>query len=269
MKYKVGICQFQPELMDMKVNLYKMESLLSNIEADLIVLPELAASGYVFNSRKEVESVSEDVYKGATAQLFLKLAKKNNTSYVVGLAEKAGEQLYNSSILVNPDGSIHLYRKTHLFFEEKLWFTPGDTGFNVFAAKSNIKVGLMICYDWIYPESARTLALKGAQILTHSANLVMPWCQQAMITRSLENRVFSITCNRTGKEKNIEKELFFTGMSQILNTKGDIIKRLNDQEEKVYISVIETDESLDKNITLHNDLFLDRRREFYYEETKI
>ncbi|KQC08036.1 MAG: hypothetical protein APR54_05140 [Candidatus Cloacimonas sp. SDB] len=263
MKYRVGICQFKPELLDVRANLDKMEQLLYNKKADLIVLPELANSGYLFNSSDEVYSIAENAFRGITSQLFLNMAKQNNTSYVVGLAEKDEDKIFNSAILVNPDQSIFVYRKTHLFLEEKLWFTPGNTGFNIFPAKKDVKLGIMICFDWIFPESARTLSLKGAQIIAHPANLVLPWCQQAMITRSLENRVFTLTCNRTGKDINVDKQMSFTGMSQILDPEGKIMARLDQEEEKVIIAEIETDNALDKNITPANDLFKDRRSEFY------
>ena len=263
MGFKVGLCQFKPELMQVEKNLEKMESLLKSVSADLIVLPELAASGYLFNSKEEVIDIAEDPNYGPTATLFKKLAKHNNTSYVIGFAEKAENGIYNSAMLVNPDTSIHIYRKTHLFYEEKKWFIAGDTGFKVFGAKNNVKVGLMICFDWIFPESARSLALAGAQIIAHSANLVLPWCQQAMLTRSLENGVFSATSNRTGKEKNGDKVLDFTGMSQIVDTKGQIIHRLNTVEESVFVTEINPIKSEDKDITEFNNLFLDRRAELY------
>ena len=263
MGFKVGICQFKPELMQVKKNLKKMESLLADISADLIVLPELASSGYLFRSIGEVESIAEAPKDGPTATLFLKLAKQNNTSYVVGFAEKSLAGLYNSAMLVNPDGSIHIYRKSHLFYEEKKWFKLGDTGFKVFKAKNNIKVWLMICFDWIFPESARSLALEGAQIIAHPANLVLPWCQQAMLTRSLENGVYSITSNRTGDDKNGNKELQFTGMSQIVDTKGKIIHRMNKAEESVFITEIEPSNSDNKEITEFNNLLTDRRTELY------
>jgi predicted amidohydrolase len=265
MKYQVGFCQFQPQFLKLEKNLEMMEKLLSGKKADLIVLPELATSGYLFKSKAEVELAAENCYTGVTAQLFLKLAEENDTSYVVGIAEKDGDMFYNSSILINPDRSIHLYRKIHLFYEEKIWFSPGDTGFKVFTAKKNINVGLMICFDWIFPESARTLALKGAQVIAHSANLVLPWCQQAMITRSLENGVFSITSNRIGREVNGDRDLNFTGMSQILDPKGKILKRSAQENGLVYVTTIETDEALDKNVTQYNHLFQDRRKIFYEE----
>jgi len=263
MEFKVGICQFKPELFQVEKNLGKMQSLLENVSADLIILPELAASGYLFTSKEEVEKVAEDPNSGPTAVLFKKMAKKNNTSYVAGFAEKVEDKIFNSAMLVNPDSSIKIYRKTHLFFEEKKWFQPGDTGFKVFKAKNNVKVGIMICFDWIFPESARTLALEGAQIIAHSANLVLPWCQQAMLTRSLENGVSSATANRIGEDINGDKTLNFTGMSQIVDTKGQIIHRMDNSEESVFVTDIDPEKAENKDVTEYNNLFTDRRTELY------
>ena len=264
MNYKVGVCQFKPKLLDKDYNLNKMEEMLSDLKADLIVLPELATSGYVFKDKKEVEIMAENAMTGETATLFKKLSAKNNCSYIVGFVEKEGEKFYNSAMLVNPDGKIFIYRKIHLFFEEKRWFEAGNFGFQVFPAKSGVKIGLMICFDWIFPEAARTLALKGCEIIAHPANLVLPWCQQAMITRSLENRVFSVTANRTGLEENGEKKMFFTGQSQILSNKGEIIKRLSESEENVFIAEINPQLANNKNVTELNNIFVDRKPEFYY-----
>ncbi|MEZ4690386.1 MAG: nitrilase-related carbon-nitrogen hydrolase [Ignavibacteria bacterium] len=81
---------------------------------------------------------------------------------------------------------------------------------------------MMICFDWFFPETARTLALKGAQIICHPSNLVMAYCQTAMFTRALENRVFTITANRIGYDVRENKELFFTGESVIVSLKVNI-----------------------------------------------
>ncbi|MCF7793101.1 MAG: beta-ureidopropionase [Candidatus Cloacimonetes bacterium] len=261
--YKIGVLQFEPKFLKIQENLKKMEELLATVNADLVVLPELATSGYLFKTKSELEKAAEPAKTGVTANLFTRLAKEKNTSYVVGFAEKDGDKFYNSSLLVNPAGTIHVYRKTHLFYEEKKWFLPGNSGLKVFEAKDGVKVGLMICFDWIFPESARTLALRGAQIIAHSANLVLPWCQQAMITRSLENRVFSITSNRTGTEKNMDSELTFTGMSQILSTKGEILHRCTETEETVQIVEIYPEKADDKKVTEYNHAFNDRRTEMY------
>jgi predicted amidohydrolase len=266
MKYKIGICQFNPVLMDVKQNITRMEKLLTGVKADLIVLPELAASGYLFKNIDEVRKVSENAYTGVTANLLKKLAAENNSSYVAGIAEKYKDKLFNSAILVNPDGEVHLYRKIHLFNEEKNLFSPGDLGFRVFKTKNDVPVGLMVCFDWIFPESARTLMLKGAQIIAHSANLVLPWCQRSMITRSIENRLFTATANRTGTDDNDGSSLTFTGMSQITTPKGEIIYRLNETEEKVVTAEIDLEEALNKNVTPLNHVITDRRSEYYYQE---
>lgn len=263
MNYRVSVLQYEPRLLDPRDNLERLTRLLSGLETDLVVLPELCASGYVFLSREEVASVSEEVPSGAAFGTFGNLARENKFSIVYGFAERSGDRFYNSAALINPDGSFHVYRKTHLFNREKLFFTPGDTGLNVFAAKQDVRVGMMVCFDWQFPEAARSLALRGAQIICHPSNLVLPWCQQAMITRSLENRVFTITSNRTGEESNGDVSLDFTGQSQILGTKGEILVRMNESETGVRTCEIDPDLALDKQVTPLNNAFTDRRPALY------
>lgn len=262
--YRVGVAQFAPQLLKRAENLNAMKRLVHSADADLIVFPELATSGYVFGDVQEVQAVAEDAQKGPTATLFRELASSRNCSYMVGFAEDDNGRFYNSSMLVNPDGSVQVYRKTHLFYEEKKWFAPGNSGFEVYSAKEGVQVGMMICFDWIFPEAARTLALKGAQVIAHAANLVLPWCQKAMLTRSLENRVFCITANRIGTERNGERELYFTGMSQVVDTKGDILARCDEETECIKVVEIQPDLARNKEITALNDAFADRRPEMYF-----
>ena len=119
-----------------------------------------------------------------------------------------------------PQGFIGCYRKTHLFFEETLFFTPGDTGFHVWDI-GPAKIGIMVCFDWYYPESARTLALKGADIIRHPSNLVLPNCPDSMPVRCLENRVFAVTCNRIGNEARGGKDqLTYIGNSEVVTPKA-------------------------------------------------
>ena len=115
-------------------------------------------------------------------------AAASGTVFIAGLAERAGDRFFNSSVLVRPDGSREVYRKVHLFMDEKSLFEPGDLGFPVFEA-CGTTVGMMICFDWIFPEAARSLALAGAEILCHPSNLLLPWGQAAMITRRPEMAV--------------------------------------------------------------------------------
>lgn len=263
MEYRVGYCQFEPALFEPEKNLNKLEKMLSDVEADLIVLPELAISGYVINTPEELDMVAEDIKTSPTIGMFRELAKKKDTSYVAGFAERGLRGIYNSSFLVNPDGTLYIYRKTHLFKREKEIFEPGDSGFFVAPAKEGVKIGMMVCFDWIFPESARTLALLGCEIICHPANLVLPWCQQAMITRSLENRVFTITANRIGKEQNEDKEMTFTGQSQLTDPVGKIMHRAGIEEEIVRIETIDPEKASDKWITEYNHIHEDRRPAFY------
>ncbi len=259
---RVGILQFSPKFGEKGANFETIEKYLNGVNADLIVLPELALTGYLFLSKKEVSSLSEDISGGPSARRFVEIAKRNNLHIVTGFLERDGSKFYNSAILVYPDGKIKVYRKVHLFFEEKLFFEPGNLGFPVFEVKG-VKVGMMVCFDWVFPEATRSLALGGAEIIAHPANLVLPYCQDAMITRSIENRVFTITANRTGKDVRGDKELSFTGKSQIVSPSGERVLEFEGEEEGIKVIEIELAMARDKNITEYNDLFRDRRPGVY------
>jgi len=125
------------------------------------------------------------------------------------------------------------------------------------------KLGMMICFDWIYPEVSRVLTLRGAQILAHPANLVLPWGQQGMKIRSIENGVFSVTANRIGTEKRGTMSLAFTGGSQIIGPRGDMIVSAGDRSESLKVKEIDLAEADDKNITSGNDLLKDRHPALY------
>jgi len=246
-----------------QANLEKIAAAIDGADADLIVLPELCTTGYQFVSSREVVSLAEPVRGGETVRRLESLCEKNGFLLVAGIAESAEGGCYNSSVLVGPEGWIGTYRKVHLFLEEKLWFRPGNLGFGVWQAAS-ARIGMMICFDWIFPESARTLALAGADILCHPANLVLPYCPDAMITRSIENRVFSVTANRVGYESRGGKdELRFIGRSGVVDARGEVLLRLGDEEECLATVEIDPILSRDKRITEVNDLFKDRRPEEY------
>ncbi len=265
MKYRVSVLQYRPEFLKKEENLKRVVAMLEPIETDLVVLPELAFTGYLFASYDEVELVAEAPPEGLVFTTLRDLSHKKDMSILYGFPEKGDGIYYNSSVLINPDGSFHVYRKVHLYNREKLWFEPGEEGFSVHLAKDGVKIGQMICFDWSFPESARSLSLKGAQILCHPSNLVLPWAQEAMKTRSLENRVFSITSNRTGTEENAGISYYFTGKSQILGKTGEILKRLSDDEEAVYTVEIDPETASDKTISEKNNAFGDRGPSMYYQ----
>mgnify|MGYP001547382094 CR=1 FL=1 len=236
-------------------------------EPDLIVLPELFATGYLFQAKEELQKAAEPAQKaeyGETTSCLIDIAKKHNCIINAGIAE-LGEKgkIFNSSVLVSPAGLLGVYRKVHLFGDEKKYFSPGRQPFPVFETKVG-RLGLIVCFDWAFPEAIRTLALKGAQIICHPANLVLPFCQQAMITRSVENRVYILTANRVGTdEREGDTKLTFTGASQALSPGGKVLGRLGTNEEGLFVAEVDPTLADNKFINEQNDLMADRVPELY------
>lgn len=258
---KIGFVQFAPAFGQRERNLKKIEELVSGRRADLLVLPELCSSGYLFASRREAWDLAEPL-DGPTVAFLKRLSRKNRTALVAGLAERAGGKIFNSAVLVTPGGRLGLYRKTHLFAEEKKWFSPGDTGFRVFDL-GQVRIGIMICFDWIFPEAARTLALGGAQVICHPANLVLPHCPRSMPLRALENKVFTVTADRVGTERRSDSRLRFIGQSLICSPDRKVLAMAGSAEECVRVVTIDPGRARDKKITPENDLFQDRRPAYY------
>ncbi|NUN47469.1 MAG: acyltransferase [Candidatus Brocadiae bacterium] len=253
---RVGFVQFAPELGRSQPNLERAEALAPR--ADLLVLPELAASGYNFESTAQARSLSEPA-DGPTLAACRRIARKTGAAAVVaGFAERDGDRLYNSALLADAGGLLGVYRKTHVFESEKDHFLPGDTGFRVWDV-AGVRVGVMVCFDWFFPEAARTLALRGAEIIAHPSNLVLPWCPDSMPVRSLENAVFAVTCNRWGEERGLK----FIGRSQVTAPDGQILVRAPDGADAAETVEIDPARARVKTIAKRNDRFGDRRPEHY------
>ncbi len=260
---KLALYQFAPEFGEWEKNAAKVRSAVSGVDCDLLVLPELAFTGYQFVSSEEVSNFAEPIPDGATCRALIELAREAGCHIVCGLPERAGGRFYNSAVLVGPEGFVGRYRKAHLFCDEKLWFAPGDTGFNVFKA-GGARVGIIICFDWLFPEATRILALKGAQIVLQPANLVLPWCQKIALARAWENRIFFVTANRTGVEERGGLEaLRFTGQSQVAAPDGEVLFRLGEDEEALKVADIDPARADAKEVTRRNDILGDRRPELY------
>ncbi|MFH1214211.1 MAG: nitrilase-related carbon-nitrogen hydrolase [Candidatus Neomarinimicrobiota bacterium] len=260
---KIGIYQFTPVKGRIETNLKKISRVLARSQSDLWILPELCTTGYVFSGLDEVRALAEDARNGATAEVLCALTRQHQTALILGMAEKSGGQVFNSAVVFDRGEWRGVYRKVHLFYEEKKWFSPGMDAPPVIEIQG-VKVGVMICFDWLFPEMARSLALRGAQIIAHPANLVLPYCQDAMLTRSLENRVFTATANRIGHESlNAEMSLTFTGQSQITNPKGKRLGRLPANRAGILVRDIDPAQALDKKFSPLNDIFQDRRPEIY------
>jgi predicted amidohydrolase len=260
---KVGFFQFHSSFGYKDENFGKVRQALGGASADLFVLPEFFATGYQFISSEEVAELAEPVPDGETTEFLAALSREKGMYIVAGLPERDGNKFYNSAVLTGPEGFIGMYRKTHLFYEENLFFSPGDTGFRIWDTPIG-KIGIMICFDWFFPESARTLALKGAEVIAHPSNLVLPYCPQSMPVRCLENRVYAVTANRIGTEQRKGGDpLTFIGQSQITSPKGEILVRAGANEEILMTADIDLSLSRDKKLNQFNDLLKDRRPEYY------
>jgi predicted amidohydrolase len=194
---KIGFLQLRPQFGRVKDNVKSAKSLLSGLEDATVVLPELFNTGYLFRNMDEVKELSESASRGYTVGEMKKIAKKQRLNLVFGMAERKDRKYYNSSVFISAAGKVQTYQKVHLFDREKLFFQPGTRTFKAYPIEG-AKIGMMVCFDWIYPEVTRILALQGAQIICHPSNLVLPYCQDAMRTRSIENRLFTITAHRCG-----------------------------------------------------------------------
>jgi len=271
---RIGLLQFAPQPWDVRANLDHIARALSGVHADLIVLPELCTTGYLFASRSEIARLSEPVPDGPTCEAMARLSKSTKTAIVWGMPVLTDQRIFNSAVMVTPQGEFHVYHKAHLFVDEKDLFDPGDSPFPVFdlppvARHSDLvighstKVGLLVCFDHFFPEAARSLALHGAQIICHPSNLVLEYAHTNSVTRAVENRVFWILANRTGSETLGEKTLIFNGRSQIVAPDGRLLGRAGPDSEELLIVEIDPAEALDKKVTPRNDLFLDRRTDLY------
>ena len=259
----VGFAQFEPRFGEVDKNIAAIERLAKeSASADLLVFPELATTGYEFIDRAEARDLAETFGEGPLSKTLRELAGDQQRTLVCGYAERAGDSQYNSCMLALPDGTLHNYRKLHLFSREKLLFDSGDAPPPVIDTPAG-RVGLMICFDWFFPETARILALSGAQIIAHPSNLVLQYCQRAMFARSVENHVYTITANRTGTESRAGRSLTFTGASQILSPTGETLAQADETGESVNLVAIDPEAADDKAINEHNDLIGDRRSEWY------
>jgi predicted amidohydrolase len=257
---KVSFIQLAPVLGDAHATIQRIDRLIRQCETtDILVLPELCNSGYNFASYEQAWETSEEVEGSIFVQYLRSKCEEFNFHIVSGFNERDKKVLYDSAILIGPQGYMGTYRKLHLFMKEKDYFKPGNVGLPVFDI-GLCKIGMLVCFDWIFPEVWRILALKGAEIICHPSNLVLPgFAQRAVPIHALTNRVYVITANRIGTEG----DLSFTGLSTIANPQGDILVQASQTEEEVGIKDIDISMARDKMITPRNHVLNDRRPKEY------
>lgn len=256
----VGYIQFPPALCDVEETISRLENLLPAVEAaDLLVLPELCNSGYNFRSREEAFANSETIGDSRFLSYLTDMCRQSGMHVVTGFNEREGEFLYNSAVLLGREGPMGLYRKMHLFHNEKDYFQPGNTRLEVFQCGA-ARIGMLVCFDWQFPEAWRILALKGADVICHPSNLILPgFAQRAVPAHALVNRLFVVTCNRIGTEGS----LTFTGRSIIASPLGELLSEAPEAESHVCVETINPEDARKKAVTPRNDIFKDRRPSDY------
>lgn len=239
--------------------------------AGLIVLPELCVSGYMFASRAEAFGLAELVPDGESVTAWAAACRRLGVHVVAGIAERAGDALYNSAVLVGPEGWIGTFRKLHLWNEENLYFEPGDLGVPVFRIPIG-RVAMAICYDGWFPETYRLAALQGADIVCVPTNWVPIPGQRpgeaAMATTitmasAHVNSMFIAAADRVGEERGQP----FIGQSLIVDQAGWPVAGPASQtdEEIVFAEVALADARRKRNWNAFNQPLRDRRVDVYDE----
>ncbi|MFQ6127337.1 MAG: carbon-nitrogen hydrolase family protein [Thermoplasmata archaeon] len=230
---KIVIGQVQPELGKKERNLEKLERVVSENECDLAVFGELYLTGYM--CRDDFTRLAEEL-SGPSVSKIKSIAKESGIHIVFGMPETDGKTrgIYNSSVLVTPEGGVYSYRKLHLAdfgpFEESLFFGRGSK-LEVFDTEIGC-LGLLICFDIFFPELSKYYALSGADIIiacSASPSTSKVFFEKVIPARAIENALFVIYSNLVGTERN----MVFFGGSTVVGPRGDVKVKAKDYEEDV------------------------------------
>lgn len=277
---KVAVCQYAPRLGRVDENATigsEWIARAANAGARLIVLPELANSGYAFSSPEEAEAGSETAPDGPTLIQWVEQCRRLGVWVVAGFSERSAAGRFDSAALLGPGGVIGVYRKAHLFFNEQSYFEPGDIGFPVFDLPFG-RVGMLICYDLWFPEASRVLSLAGADIICVPTNWVANFRRRvqdergwtmgnyASVAVATQNQVFLAAADRIGTERDIE----FVGGSCVVGPDGWMLAGpATRSDEALLLADVDLSQSvIKKQRTPRNHALGDRRPELYHELTE-
>jgi predicted amidohydrolase len=221
-RYRVAAIQFSPEQFAREANIARLEAMTIEAArngAKLIVHPEMGTTGYCWASREEIAPYVEPV-PGPTTDRFAEIAAEHDCWIVVGMPEVSEFTgiYYNSAVLIGPDGVAGLYRKTHSFIAEPAWAKDGDLGLPVFDTPLG-RIGLLICMDVVYFETARLQALQETDVICLLTNWVGDGAPAgSWITRALENGVYVIASDRADEERGAR----FCGGTCVIDPDGTV-----------------------------------------------
>ncbi|GAB5466027.1 MAG: carbon-nitrogen hydrolase [Candidatus Kapaibacteriales bacterium] len=263
-KTKILIDQFEPKRFNLSENFERVFDTVNRYDSDIYVFPELSSSGYFYTNRRELKAVAIEANHPVIDMLQC-ISTDRKIIICFGFAEKEGTNLFNSAITLFPNQEqTFVYRKSHLFYKESTVFSEGNTGFQVRNCNVHgLRIGTMICYDWRFPESARSLALNGADIILCPSNLVTDKWQKTLGTRALENNVFVAVSNRIGSETEEGETLTFNGSSTLFGTDGQVLAQASRHRKAIILAEFNYRKARDKKINSYNDLIEDRRPDLY------
>lgn len=264
-RYKVAAIQFEPALGQKEQNLRRALELTEYAAqegAKLIVLPEMATTGYSWYSREEISPFVEEI-PGPTTSQFARLARDYQCYIFMGLpeVEPVTESFYNSIAFIGPNGLLTKYRKTHLFVADSRWAREGNLDYTVLETEIGRIAGL-ICQDLMYFEPARILALKDADVVCCPSNWLRSKLRPSVWSvRAFENGLYLICANRCGTER----EVRFLGDSSIIRPDGSVQERLGEGEGIIF-GEINLSDSRSKTFSKDNsrNKILDRNPASYH-----
>jgi predicted amidohydrolase len=261
-RHKVATVQFEPMMFEKERNIARLLDLCEQAAAEgaeLIVTPEMGTTGYCWFDRAEVAPYVETV-PGPTTQRFAGLAQRHGCHLVIGMPEVDEDDIYyNTAVLIGPDGIIGRHRKTHPYISEPKWAAAGNLHNQVFETAIG-RIALLICMDIHFVETARLMALGGADVICHISN----WLAERTpapywISRAFENGCYVIESNRWGLERGVQ----FSGGSCVITPDGGIAAVI-DKGDDVALAEIDLDAARARRV-LGEPVFAQRRPELYPE----
>ena len=269
-RIRIAAAQIEPGLMKLDENLNRILGAATEAAgkgAQLVVFPECTLTGYVFNSRDEAMACAETI-PGPSTERIASLCQEFDLYVAFGLLEKDNGRLFNAAALVGPNGVIGDYRKNHLPFQGVDRFVdPGDRPFQVHHTGIG-NIGLLICYDIVFPESSRIMSLLGADIVVVSTNFPKGPGERVsryvINARAFENKVHVVSCSRVG----VERGSSFCGLSKIVSCSGDTLAEASLDGEEIIYGEVNLESARRKRIVFSPgewevDQINDRRPELY------
>jgi N-carbamoylputrescine amidase len=269
---RIAVGQFEPRVGEKERNVAHSLELMDEAAArgsQLLVLPELCSSGYMFESADELAVLAEEVPRGPTCAAWLERCAAHRQVLVAGIAERDGEDFYNAAVVLTPEGWAGTYRKLHLWDQENRFFTPGDRGVPVFDTPAG-RVAALVCYDAWFPECFRLAALADADVVCIPTNWVpipgQAEGQPAMATLLCQaaahvNSVIVAAADRIG----VERGQPFIGQSLVVSHTGwPATGPAPVDEEALLVADVDLDEARAARVwNDFNDPVADRRTDVY------